>query len=130
MKGVKRVKNTSSLSEQVEGQDSVDNFRLSAGVSDLNVKQLNPTLETGLDQERKKTEAIVLFMPVSWGGGCHEQQLRFLIIYMYYVQAEKLDIEMKEMLALGEKVAGLKEKLATVPEDKKERAKETLGIFF
>ena len=76
MKGVKRVKNTSSLSEQVEGQDSVDNFRLSAGVSDLNVKQLNPTLETGLDQERKKTEAIVLFMPVSWGGGCHEQQLR------------------------------------------------------
>ena len=47
---------------------------------------------------------------------------------MYYVQAEKLDIEMKEMLALGEKVAGLKEKLATVPEDKKERAKETLGI--
>ena len=35
---------------------------------------------------------------------------------------------MKEMLALGEKVAGLKEKLATVPEDKKERAKETLGI--
>ena len=57
MKGVKRVKNTSSLSEQVEGQDSVDNFRLSAGVSDLNVKQLNPTLETGLDQERKKTEA-------------------------------------------------------------------------
>ncbi|CAE7418803.1 unnamed protein product [Symbiodinium sp. CCMP2592] len=35
---------------------------------------------------------------------------------------------MKEMLALGEKVATLKEKLASLPEDKKERAKETLGI--
>lgn len=35
---------------------------------------------------------------------------------------------MSQMLSLGEKVGALKEKLASVPEDKKERAEETLGI--
>ena len=43
-------------------------------------------------------------------------------------KAEKLDIEQKEMLALGEKISNAREKLSQVPEDKKERAKELLGI--
>ena len=66
VKGVKRVRNSSSLTEQVEGKDNVDNFGTSGGVApnDIALKKLNNSLETGLDVEKKKTEAIFLVLLV------------------------------------------------------------------
>ena len=62
VKGVKRVRNSSSLTEQVEGQDHTSSFATSGGVGvdDIAAKKLNPKFETGLDVEKKKTQATIL----------------------------------------------------------------------
>ena len=46
-----------------------------------------------------------------------------------YAEDERLETEMNQMLALGEKVGNLKEKLSALTGDKADRAKETLDIY-
>ena len=57
MKGVKRLRNAESLTEEVEGKGTTDKFRVSSENVPTNIKNLNPNILTGAELEKQKTEA-------------------------------------------------------------------------
>ena len=129
VKGTKRLRQSEKLEETVEAK-GVTSTRLALSASGPTCNPTSLGLQTAAEVEATKSEASMR-QPIHFLGfyGLGIQSSHIVMFWPWFQQqGEKLAIQSKEMLSIGEKISSLIEKLGAIEDaNKKTRAEETLG---